>query len=217
VLYPEMANLPSGGAAKDPIWQEALITDEPASDIVESSGDEPQYLYAVTVNPTRGTARVVEAGKSYEEAYEGVREVGVILIAGIGVAFLLSIGGAYLLARTVLRPVEAVTATARKMGERDLGKRLPVANPNDEIGRLTTTINDLLARLDAAFEEEISALDALLRLVWGPPSGAAYRDRAAALLLQARALSGCAARAGETEIVDVLSLFLKTLPALEPV
>ena len=158
VLYPEMANLPSGGAAKDPIWQEALITDEPASDIVESSGDEPQYLYAVTVNPTRGTARVVEAGKSYEEAYEGVREVGVILIAGIGVAFLLSIGGAYLLARTALRPVEAVTATAQEMGEGDLAKRLPVTNPKDEIGRLALTINGLLARLEAAFRRREEAL-----------------------------------------------------------
>jgi signal transduction histidine kinase len=40
------------------------------------------------------------------------------------------------------------------MGERDLRKRLPVANPNDEIGRLTTTINGLLARLDAAFSRQ---------------------------------------------------------------
>jgi len=40
------------------------------------------------------------------------------------------------------------------MGERDLGKRLPVANPNDEIGRLTTTINGLLARLDVAFSRQ---------------------------------------------------------------
>ena len=138
VLYPETVNLPSGGAAKDPVWQEALNTGEPASDTVEFSGDEPEYIYAVPVNPTRGTARVVEAGKSYEEAYEGVRDVGVILAAGIGVAFLLSIGGAYLLARAALRPVEAVTATAQEMGEGDLAKRLPVANPKDEIGRLAT-------------------------------------------------------------------------------
>ena len=126
--------------------------------MVESSGDEPQYIYAVPVNPTRGTARVVEAGKSYEEAYEGVREVGVILIAGIGVAFLLSIGGAYLLARAALRPVEAVTATAQEMGEGDLAKRLPVTNPKDEIGRLATTINALLARLEAAFRRREEAL-----------------------------------------------------------
>jgi signal transduction histidine kinase len=101
---------------------------------------------------------VVEAGKSYESALEGVEAVGTILAAGIGAAFILSIGGAYLLARTALRPVEAVTATAREMGEGDLAKRLPVANPKDEIGRLTTTINALLARLDAAFRRREEAL-----------------------------------------------------------
>jgi len=101
---------------------------------------------------------VVEAGKSYKEALEDVREIGAILAAGIGVALLLAIGGAYLLAQTALRPVEAVTATAREMGEGDLAKRLPVANPKDEIGRLTTTINGLLARLDAAFRRREETL-----------------------------------------------------------
>jgi two-component system OmpR family sensor kinase len=44
------------------------------------------------------------------------------------------------------------------MGEEDLAKRLPVANPKDEIGRLTTTINALLARLEAAFARREDAL-----------------------------------------------------------
>jgi two-component system OmpR family sensor kinase len=45
------------------------------------------------------------------------------------------------------------------MTEGDLSKRLPVAHPRDEIGRLATTINGLLARLEAAFarlEETLS-------------------------------------------------------------
>ena len=154
----ETVNLPSEGGAGDPVWREALDSGEAASGTAEISGDDPDYIYAVPVNPPRGRARVVEAGKSYESALEGVEAIGVILAAGIGVAFLLSIGGAYLLARTALRPVEAVTATAREMGEGDLAKRLPVANPGDEIGRLAITINGLLARLDAAFRRREEAL-----------------------------------------------------------
>src|SRR5215203_1498972 len=45
------------------------------------------------------------------------------------------------------------------MSEGDLSRRLPVANSKDEIGRLTTTINALLARLEVAFsrlEENLS-------------------------------------------------------------
>jgi two-component system OmpR family sensor kinase len=154
----ETVNLPSESGAKDPVWRTALDTGEPASGTVEFSGDDPEYIYAVPVDPPHGRARVVEAGKSYESALEGTQAIGAILAAGIGVAFVLSIGGAYLLARAAMRPVEAVTATAQEMGEGDLAKRLPVANPGDEIGRLTTTINGLLARLDAAFRRREEAL-----------------------------------------------------------
>jgi two-component system, OmpR family, sensor kinase len=154
----ETVDLPSEGGAVDPVWREALDTGEPASGTAELSGDDADYIYAVPVDPPSGRARVVEAGRSYESALEGVEATGAILAAGIGAAFLLSIGGAYLLARAALRPVEAVTATAREMGEGDLARRLPVANPGDEIGRLAITINGLLARLEAAFRRREEAL-----------------------------------------------------------
>src|ERR687889_1479576 len=151
-------NLPKGVEGKDPVWREALVSGKRTSVQAKMSGDDSNYIYAVPVNLPRGPVRVVEAGKSYDDAFESVRIVGVALAAGIGVAFLLSIGGAYLLARAAMRPVEAVTATAQEMGEGDLAQRLPVANPKDEIGRLTTTVNGLLARLEAAFKRREEAL-----------------------------------------------------------
>jgi two-component system OmpR family sensor kinase len=153
----ETINLPQGGG-EDSVWRKALDTGKPAAGTVRMRGEDPTYVHAVPVEPTKGRARVVEAGKSYEAAREGVEALEAILAASIGAAFLLSIGGAYLLARAAMRPVEAVTSTARAMGEEDLAKRLPVANPKDEIGRLTTTINALLARLEAAFARREEAL-----------------------------------------------------------
>ena len=153
----ETIDLPEGGD-RDPVWRRALASGEAASGTAQFSGEEPDFIYAVPVDPPEGRARVVEAGKSYESALEGVEAVGTVLAAGIGVALVLSTVGAYLLAGTALRPVEAVTSTARAMGEGDLAKRLPVANPKDEIGRLATTINALLARLEAAFARREEAL-----------------------------------------------------------
>jgi two-component system, OmpR family, sensor kinase len=153
----ETVDLPKEGG-EDPVSRRAFDTGEPASGTVQFFGEEPTYVYAVPVNPAEGRARVVEAGKSYEAAQEGIESLGAILAAGIGAAFLFSIGGAYLLARAALGPVETVTSTARSMGEDDLSKRLPVANPKDEIGRLATTINALLARLEAAFTRREEAL-----------------------------------------------------------
>jgi two-component system, OmpR family, sensor kinase len=129
----QSVGLPPGAADKDPVWREALRSGKIRSGKAKISGDSPDYIYAVPVDPPRGRARVVETGKSYETALENVQDVVAILAAGIGVAFLLSIGGAYLLARTALRPVEAVTATAREMSEGELSRRLPVAHPKEEI------------------------------------------------------------------------------------
>jgi len=103
VLYPRKDPYPPEALAKDRVWRKALRRDSPAKGTTEVSSDDPVYIYAVPVDPPRGDARVVEAGKSYEAALEGVRDVAVTLATGIGVAFLLSIAAAYLLARTALR------------------------------------------------------------------------------------------------------------------
>jgi two-component system OmpR family sensor kinase len=54
--------------------------------------------------------------------------------------------------------MDAVASAAREIGAGDLSRRLPVANPRDEIGRLATTVNGLLSRLEAAFARREEAL-----------------------------------------------------------
>ncbi len=151
----QTANLSANGGSP---WRRALEAGEPVSGTAELSGEGEGYLYAVPVNPQSGPARVVEAGKSYEDAEATLEVFEAVLFAWIGVALLLSIAGAYLLARTALRPVDAVVSSAREITESDLGHRLPVANPRDEIGRLATTFNGLLSRLEAAFARREEAL-----------------------------------------------------------
>ena len=67
---------------------------------------------------------------------------------------LFAAGGGYFLARRNLAPVSNMTARADRIGESTLHDRLSVENPNDELGRLATTFNRLLDRLDLAFERQ---------------------------------------------------------------
>lgn len=145
-------------AASDPVWRRALRDGEPASGTARLSEEAPEFVHAVPVQPVEGTARVVEAGMSYESVDETLSTFRTVLVVGVLLAFLLSLLGAYLLARAALSPVEAVANAAREITDQDLSKRLPVARPGDEIGRLTTTINSLLARLEAAFARREEAL-----------------------------------------------------------
>ena len=62
--------------------------------------------------------------------------------------------GGYFLARKSLAPVMAMGTHARHIGATNLHERLPVQNPNDELGQLATIFNDLLNRLDQSFERQ---------------------------------------------------------------
>ena len=153
--------IPSGdGSAADfDVWSKALKNGQHASDKSERMGDNDYYVYAVALDPSVRRARVVEYGKSYNKTEEILENFGTVLVLVIGAAFLLSISGAYQLAGAALRPVDAVTSAAGRMGEGDLSKRLPVANPKDELGRLVITINGLLSRLETAFVRREEALE----------------------------------------------------------
>ncbi len=157
-ILEQTVNTVPSGEIRDPVWSQALDTGQPVGGAADYSASAPDYVYAVPINPSEGSARVVEAGQSYDSATETLETFAAILIGGIITALLLTVGSAYLLARTALSPVDAVVRSARQITEGDLSKRLPVRNSKDEIGRLTTTINGLLERLEAAFVRREEAL-----------------------------------------------------------
>jgi two-component system, OmpR family, sensor kinase len=158
----------STGEIHDTVWKEVFPSGPPEQQgKLESSSEGADYnVYALRVKPpdnlaaTRTSpARVVEAGKPYPSVRRILEEFAPVLATVGLLGFALLMGGAYLLTRAALSPVEAVVRAAGEMSEGDLSRRLPVANPKDEIGRLTTTINALLARLEVAFtrlEETLS-------------------------------------------------------------
>jgi two-component system, OmpR family, sensor kinase len=157
----------STGEIHDPVWKEVFKKGQTEHGQVERSSEGADYnVYAKRVKPPdnlagtlTSSARVVEAGKPYPSVKRILEEFAPVLATVGLLGFVLLVGGAYLLTRAALSSVEAVVRAAGEMSEGDLSRRLPVANPKDEIGRLTTTINALLARLEVAFtrlEETLS-------------------------------------------------------------
>jgi signal transduction histidine kinase len=60
----------------------------------------------------------------------------------------------WLAAGRVLRPVRTITAAARSISAGNLHARLGMRGPDDEFKRLGDTLDDLLARLEAAFDSQ---------------------------------------------------------------
>jgi signal transduction histidine kinase len=72
----------------------------------------------------------------------------------LAIMAVLAIALGWLAAGRVLRPLSTMTAATRRISEQNLHERLAVAGPDDELKRLGDTIDDLLARLEAAFDAQ---------------------------------------------------------------
>ncbi len=115
-------------------------------------GGEPLRFLAqpVAVNGQRFT---IEAAESLGALQQGLRNAAWLLAATVPVALLLAAAGGYWLSRRALAPVDRITATARVIGAQNLAQRLDVASTDDELARLSRTLNDMIARLETAFQK----------------------------------------------------------------
>jgi signal transduction histidine kinase len=72
----------------------------------------------------------------------------------LGLTAIASLILGWLLAGRILRPLRKITTAARSISEDDLGRRLAIPGPANELTDLADTIDALLARLQAAFDAE---------------------------------------------------------------
>ena len=63
-------------------------------------------------------------------------------------------GTGWLLAGRALRPLRDITATARRVSGENLGERIALSGPADELKELADTFDGMLGRLDAAFASQ---------------------------------------------------------------
>lgn len=84
-----------------------------------------------------------------DNQYRSFAGVMLALIAGVGALSLL-------LARLILRPLERLSAAARKMAEGELAQRVAVTS-GDELGRLSADFNAMAQRIEEQVEELTAA------------------------------------------------------------
>jgi signal transduction histidine kinase len=81
--------------------------------------------------------------------------------AGIALAVVTVLAAvlSWLLARRVLRPIRAMSATAQRLSAEHLSERVPVTGPRDELAELAETINGMLNRIERGFAERDRVLE----------------------------------------------------------
>jgi heavy metal sensor kinase len=82
-----------------------------------------------------------------------LREFESVLLLGFPIAVLLAGVGGYALARKALAPIDRMAVETQSISADRLTDRLSIENPEDELGRLASVFNAMLARLQAAFDQ----------------------------------------------------------------
>jgi heavy metal sensor kinase len=115
--------------------------------------DEPLRLYAAPVR-AQDKRLVVVVGSTLGDRDEALRDLGTQMLIGGPAALVLASLAGFFVTGAALRPVEAMRRRASAISAGEPGQRLPLPPARDEIGRLGETLNEMLARLEAAFARE---------------------------------------------------------------
>ncbi len=115
--------------------------------------DGPRLRVASRLHEMGARSVLIRLGHSEEPLWREFKELLWILFLGLPIALSLAGLGGYALARRALAPIDRITRRAEQITADRLGERLPVDNPEDEIGHLARVFNDTLARLERSFEQ----------------------------------------------------------------
>ena len=96
---------------------------------------------------------IIQLGQSLEESSELVQHFGWILIAAIPLVLLVAGVSGYWMAGRALRPVSRITEDAQAITALDISKRIAVPVADDELRKLSTTLNQMMDRLEISFRK----------------------------------------------------------------
>lgn len=126
-------------------WRTASLRLESDGQVKEGPDDEDERRYRVLV---------LTAALPLEPVETSLRQLASVLVGMSLGLWLLAAFASRWLCRRALTPVRRMASAARAMRAADREQRLPVADTGDELQELGQAFNDLLARLQEAFERQ---------------------------------------------------------------
>ena len=157
---PPLDRIPSGPSSSRrgqlPLGEQALKNASrglPTFETLEGLAPFPVRVLTWPLVKAGRVRGVLQVGMSRENLEKTLRRFLWVMAGIFPVSLLLAGGGGWLLARRALRPVDRMTETARKISAEHLDRQVQGSGAGDELDRLAQTLNDMLGRLNVAFQE----------------------------------------------------------------
>jgi heavy metal sensor kinase len=139
-------------ASRNPVPLSDALAKTPDEQIVTVPNLSPPFRVLSGRARIGGCPVIVQVALSEGSIIQDQSQLVYILLLGLPAAVALAGLGGYGLARRALTPVDRMVERARSINAEQLNARLPVDNPDDELGRLATIFNETFARLESSFE-----------------------------------------------------------------
>ncbi len=99
-----------------------------------------------------GTRHIrVSTAEQSEQIHRGLDRLSLTFMGAFPLTLLLSLFGGYFLVGRMLTPLQHIAQRARSISAENLDQRLAISNPRDELGQLSSLLNNAFARLDESF------------------------------------------------------------------
>ncbi|GIV68238.1 cell wall metabolism sensor histidine kinase WalK [Caldilinea sp.] len=145
---------PEGGVYTYVVAGDATQSTGEATGDVQQIAGETLRLLSWPVRLHGQTVAYLQVGRSLESVEEALNALLFLLLVGAPFMLGAGIGGGYWLAGRTLAPIDAIRRKAAEISAQDLSQRLALNLPDDEVGRLARTFDEMLARLDDAFQRQ---------------------------------------------------------------
>lgn len=132
------------------VVQARSLADEQVTRQVVSQGRWPDGTPVVVQSEVLDLSLLIEK-EANTRALQQLRNTSVL---ALGLLYAGSIGIGWVVAGQLLRPIHRITAVARDISATDLTRRIALEGPRDELTDLADTFDDMLERLDEAFESQ---------------------------------------------------------------
>ena len=114
-------------------------------------GQDPMDRY-ITVNGIPLPRLIDQAQR--ELRTEALRQLWMRSLIALAIMLVIVFGLSWLVAGRMLRPLHAITSTARRLSGSTLHERINLKGPRDELKELADTFDSMLGRLDSAFSAQ---------------------------------------------------------------
>jgi heavy metal sensor kinase len=119
------------------------------------SGDDEHYrVLVVPVGGENDVTGVLVVGQTTEEISDTLESLVRTFLVAYPLSLLTAAAIGLFLAQRALGPIDRMTRSVQRISAEDLGQRLNLNLPDDELGRLARTFDDMLARLENEFRRQ---------------------------------------------------------------